>query len=390
MDRRPDLATASVSAEVSPGGILARRILLAALLLVVVAAPKLLSDSGAGLFTQAAVFGIIGLSLNILMGYAGQISLGHNAFVGVGAFAAAFLSTDGGLPMFVSIPLAAIIGAVTASLLGLVALRIQGLYLAMITLAYGLVAERSIFGIQPLTGGGAGKAALRPAPFESDRVYAYVCMAVLALILFVDWRMMKTKFGRALLALKSNEQVAASFGMNPIFFKVGAFILAGGIAGLGGGLMAFRQQQVVSVDFAFQTALTYVIMVVVGGLGSRLGVVIGSALLSYLPFGLDSIGRALESTGNSLLVAAGSNIPVLKIAISALLLLLTITQFPGGIAQQIHPLTEWLSGKPFPKHEKASRRQRRVMRKQEAFAGMEAPDPSAAKGEEFSSEDVGA
>lgn len=379
-----------MTAEVSPSGVLARRGLLAAILLLVVAAPRFLSASGAGLFAQAAVFGVIGLSLNILMGYAGQISLGHNAFVGVGAFAAAYLSTDAGLPMYISIPMAAIIGAITASLLGLVALRIQGLYLALITLAYGLVAERSIFGIQPLTGGGAGKAALRPVPFESDRIYAYVCLSVLALILYIDWRMLKTKFGRALLALKSSEQVAASFGMNPIFYKVGAFILAGGIAGLGGGLMAFRQQQVVSVDFAFQTALTYVIMVVVGGLGSRLGVVIGSAFISYLPFGLDALGRVLDASGNQVIAAVGNNIPVLKIAITAAMLLITITLFPGGIAQQVHPLTEWLSGKPFPKHEKVSRRQRRTMRKQAAFAGMEAPDPSAAKGEEFSHEDVGA
>lgn len=376
------MATAVGTANVSPQGLVARRLVLLGILAVVLITPAVVSAPSAGLFAQAAVFGIIGLSLNVLMGYAGQISLGHQAFVGIGAFAAAFMTTDAGLPMYVSIPLAAVIGAVTASLLGLVALRIQGLYLALITLAYGLVAERSIFGIQPLTGGGAGKPAFRPAPFESDRVYAYLCLAVLAVILYLDWRMLRTKFGRALLALKSNEQVAASFGMNPVFYKVGAFVLAGALAGLGGGLLAFRQTQVVSQDFTFATALTYVIMVVVGGLGSRIGVVIGSAFISYLPFLLDGFGRFLEAaTTIRPLLWFGENLPVLKIAISALLLLLTITQFPGGIAQQLHPLTVWLSGKPFPKHEKAPGHKKKSLRKKAAFAGTDVSDPAAGKGE---------
>lgn len=376
------MTTAVGAVEVTPQGLLVRRLVLFGILAVVLITPAVVSAPSAGLFAQAAVFGVIGLSLNVLMGYAGQISLGHQAFVGVGAFSAAFLTTDSGLPMYVSIPLAAVIGGVTASLLGLVALRIQGLYLALITLAYGLVAERSIFGIQPLTGGGAGKAAFRPPPFESDKVFAYFCLAVLAVILYLDWRMLRTKFGRALLALKSNEQVAASFGMNPVFYKVGAFVLAGALAGLGGGLLAFRQTQVVSQDFTFATALTYVIMVVVGGLGSRIGVVIGSAFISYLPFLLDGFGRFLEaSTTIRPLLWLGENLPVLKIAVSALLLLLTITQFPGGIAQQLHPLTTWLSGKPFPKHEKAPRQNRKRLRKEAAFTGTEVPDPSAGKGE---------
>lgn len=336
---------------VSMRGLMARRLVLLALLAVVLGYPAIAQPSNAGLYAQAAVFGIIGISLNVLMGYAGQISLGHNAFVGVGAFSAAYLATDSGLSMYLSIGLAALIGGVSAIILGAAALRIRGLYLALITLAYGLVAERSIFGIEPLTGGGAGKPAPRPNPFTSDNIYAYLCLAMLALVLFVDWRMLKTKFGRALLALKSNEQVASSFGMNPVFYKLGAFVLAGTIAGLGGGLLAFRQEQVVAQDFVFATALTYVIMVVVGGLGSRIGVVIGSAFLSYLPFLLDGTGRWLEKPSfPDFLNTFGSTVPVLKILLGALLLLLTITRFPGGIAQQLHPLGVWLSGRPFPRH----------------------------------------
>lgn len=313
----------------------------------VVSFPAWVSDLQADRFSLAVIYAVIGLSVNILMGYSGQISLGHQAFVGVGAFSAAYLSSASGLPLYLSIPAAGAIGGVIAIMLGIIALRLQGLYLALITLAYGALAERSIFGIQALTGGGAGRSALRPDPFTSDRAYAYLCMLVLAFLLFLDWRMLRTKFGRALLALKSNEQVAASFGMNPVFYKVAAFVLTGIVAGIGGGLYAFKEQHVVSADFTFALALTFVIMTVIGGLGNRVGVVIGSAFTAYLPFLLGNLGeKVTEWTGSE---PAGEAIVVGRIAITAILLMFTITTHPGGIAQQLHPLTEWLSGKPFPK-----------------------------------------
>lgn len=303
-------------------------------------------------FANALIYCVIGLSINLLMGYAGQISLGHQAFVGIGAFTAAYFASQAQVPFFLSIVMAILSGAITAAFLGLVALRIQGLYLALITLAYGAVAERSLFGIQSLTGGGLGQEAVRPDPLVGIKVYAYFCLAVLVFLLFIDWRMLRTKFGRALLAIKGNEQVAASFGINLVFYKISAFVLAGSIAGLGGALYAFRTQRVVSNDFDFTLALTFVIMVVVGGLGSRIGVIIGSAFTAYLPFLLDSLGQWIEEEHPTILPFGldGSDVVVLKIAIAALLLLLTITRFPGGIAQQLHPVTEWLSGKPFPRH----------------------------------------
>lgn len=363
---------AAIVAKVTDRGMLARRAVLVGMVAALVVYTWTREPPDAALVARAAVFGIIGLSLNVLMGYAGQISLGHNAFVGVGAFAAAYLTGINGMPMYLSIPLAAIIGGVSATILGGVALRIQGLYLALITLAYGLVAERSIFEIQPLTGGGGGRQVFRPDPFQSPNVFAFVCIAVLAIVIYLDWRMIKTKFGRALLALKSNEQVASSFGMSPVFFKLAAFVLAGTLAGLGGGLLAFAQLGASAQDFTFSVALTYVIMVVIGGLGSRTGVVIGSVITAYLGHWLESVGRVLEDV--SWLRVLGEQIPVLKFGLTATLLLLTITFFPGGIAQQIKPFTTWLSGKPFPRRTKGGGRR---ARKAEVYAGMEAPDPAA-------------
>lgn len=348
------MSTLVAAGRVSGSGMLVRRLVLTLILGVPILYPAFAAPSHAQIFSRAVIFAIIGLSLNLLIGYSGQISLGHNAFVGVGGFTAAALTVKTGLPMYISIPIAAVTGALTAVLLGAVALRIKGLYLALITLAYGLVAQESIFGIQPLTGGGAGTQVFRPDPFKSDHLFAYVCLGVLAFILYLDWRMLKTKFGRALLALKSNEQVASSFGMNPVFYKISAFVLAGFIAGLAGGLLAFSQEQVAAQDFTFTVALTYVIMIVIGGLGSRVGAVIGSMFTALLPTILEGLGRGMSNASflPGFLRSFGDTLPVTKIAVTALLLLLTITRFPGGIAQQIRPLTIWLSGKPFPRHHK--------------------------------------
>jgi branched-chain amino acid transport system permease protein len=352
------VATLPATSQAGDWGIFARRAVFATLIAAIISFGAGGDPVESSFVGRAAIFAIIGISLNILMGYAGQISLGHNAFVGVGAFAAAFLTANQGVPMYLSVPLAAAIGAVTSIILGAVALRIRGLYLALITLAYGLLAERSIFQIQELTGGGAGIQVFRPEPFTSDNFFTLVCMAILGLVLFLDWRMMESKFGRALLAMKSDEQVAASMGINLVFYKLAAFILAGAIAGLAGGLLAFNQELVVSQDFTFNIALTYVIMIVIGGLGRRTGVVIGSVVIAYLVRLLEAVGRGIEDADlpgflnflEAPIHWLGENVPQLQIAIGAFLLIGTITLFPGGLYQQLEPVITWLKGHPFPRH----------------------------------------
>ena len=165
-------------------------------------------------YTTAVCYGIVALSLNVLLGYVGQISLGHQAFVGVGAFASAYMVTVQGQSFWVGVLAAAAIGGGQALVLGGVSLRIRGLYFALVTLAYGLVAEQNIFQIQELTGGGAGQPAPKPELFDTDWRYYYLCLAFLALVLLVDWRMMRTKAGRSLLALRENPRVASTFGIN--------------------------------------------------------------------------------------------------------------------------------------------------------------------------------
>jgi len=343
-------------------GVTARAVVAALIASSVLLLPVLLETTQDLWFGLAAIYAIIGLSVNIITGHAGQISLGHQAFVGIGAFMAAFVVRSVGgfqadpatglviapetIPtsdFWIGILVAGITGTVMAGLLGLVALRISGLYLALITLAFGLMAETTIFNWRAFSGGGAGAAAPRPAAFATNQAFAYVCVAILAVFLFVDWRLVRSRAGRAMVAFRNEERVAATLGVNVTAYKLLAFATAGFLAGVAGALFGHWNQAVQALDFELRTALVWVLMAVVGGLGSRAGVVIGSAFFAVFPLYLSAAagGATLRIPGLGDVL-----IQTLSPFLGALLLLLTITLYPGGIGQQLLPVRRWLAGGP--------------------------------------------
>jgi branched-chain amino acid transport system permease protein len=302
-------------------------------------------EDWAGRFADAAIYSVIGLSLNVILGYTGQLSLGHQGFVGAGAFAAAYSLTVLELPFAATFFVAAAVGMVFAILIGAVALRITGLYLALITLVFGLTLERSLFEVPEFTNGGAGQPADRPDFLLSNERFYWFCLAVLVLVLYLDSRLTKSKTGRALFALRENERVAEAFGINVTRYKLIAFVISGAIAGIGGALFAYRDQSVTGVSFNFQLALVFVLMIVVGGLNSRPGVVLGASTFALLEFLLEKA----HVTGllQPVLGEAAQFVPTF---LGALLLLLTLVFNPGGIAQQISPFTRWFGGQRFSFH----------------------------------------
>jgi branched-chain amino acid transport system permease protein len=297
-------------------------------------------------FNEAVAFAIIGLSLNVLIGYVGQISLGHQAFVGIGAFTSAYVVTEQNLSFWMGVATGVAVGGLQALVLGGVSLRVTGLYFALVTLSYGLVAERNIFQIEELTGGGQGLAAPKPSGFETDWRFYYLCIAFLALVLWVDWRMMRTKSGRALLALRENPRVASTFGVNVKLLTLFAFVVSGAFAGLGGALLAFNDTFVSPETWDFRLALIFVIMTVVGGLRSRAGVVIGSAFFALIGYLLDKFSF-LQDGLNAIPGAPNLSREIAPLVIGPILLLLTLTLYPGGIGQQIRPVVGWLRGGRF-------------------------------------------
>jgi len=314
------------------------------------------------LYGLAVIYAIIGLSLNVLLGYTGQISLGHQAFVGIGAFASAYMVSVQGQPFFVAVLVSMVIGALQALVLGAISLRVRGLYFALITLSYGIMAEGTLFNIEKYTGGSAGQAAPLPEPFETPHKFYYLCLLFLAAVVWVDWRLMKTKGGRALLALRENPRVAATLGIDVKLYTLVAFVVSGVFAGLGGALFAHNSEIVVSNTYEFRLALVFVIMTTVGGLRSRTGVIVGSAFFALL-------GYLIEHEYTFPLVGWHLNIESLlaklpgpdltaelaPLVLGPLLLLITLIQYPGGIGQQLRPLTGWLRGNRFDIHDRGDK-----------------------------------
>lgn len=359
----------------SAGGWAARYLVGGGLVVFIFVLPLLVEFTyQADLISRAGIYACVALSMNILVGYLGQLSLGHQAFFGIGAFTSAgitfkfftepaqqaaltSLTADptaqaAGAPIglfVVGLLAATLTGALTALILGSIALRVRGLYLAIVTLAYGLLAEVSIFNIGFLS---AGVPADKPVGFTSPKAYAYLVLGVLALLYLIDVRLLKSKAGRAIQAIRDDEKVAASFGINVTNYKLLAFVLSGSFAGLAGGLFAHAVGNVDAVEFNLRLALTFVLMTVVGGLGNRVGVLIGAVMFAVL----DNILAIVIGAANSVLELTGTTFhvpepnPILVPVIGAALLVLTLIQFPGGIGQQISPIQQWVRGNRFNPH----------------------------------------
>jgi branched-chain amino acid transport system permease protein len=312
-----------------------------------VLSPVTVSLSEARGASEAAIFAIIGLSLNVLIGYAGQISLGHQAFVGIGAFTSAYVVTEIGQEFWIGVGVAALVGGLQALILGGVALRVTGLYFALVTLSYGVMVKESLFNVESLTGGVAGREAPLPTGIESAYGYYYVCLGFLAIVLWFDWRLTRTKGGRALLALRENPRVASTLSIDVRSYTVLAFVVSGVFAGIGGALFAHRDGFVVAEPFTFQLALIFIVMTVVGGLRNRSGVVLGSVFFALLGDGILLKILRLEGFFENVV-----NLPVefVPLVIGPLLLLLTLTLYPGGLGQQIAPIRGWLFGGRFDIH----------------------------------------
>jgi branched-chain amino acid transport system permease protein len=306
---------------------------------------------------RAVAFALIALSLNILIGYTGQVSIGHQGFVGLGSMVAANIVTKYELPFGLSLLGAVVVAALFALVIGLVALRITGLYLALITLVFGVTLSSSLFQFQSLNGKGAGVNANRPAFMSVDNRYYWFCLVFLVVAMWLDHRLTSSKTGRALLALKENERVAAAFGINVTAYKLIAFTLSGALAGLAGALLGFYSQQFAPQDYTqggALLALSYVVMTVVGGLGSPVGVVMGGAFFALLkdPL-LPMLYRSTEWFGHGvpiLKVVYGTNGVFVADLIGGVLLLVTLIFQPRGMATFFDPVARWLTGHKFEMH----------------------------------------
>jgi ABC-type branched-subunit amino acid transport system ATPase component/ABC-type branched-subunit amino acid transport system permease subunit len=312
-----------------PGVVIA---LLLALVLPSTLGAAVLSDKYALLASAACAFAIAAISLNILMGYAGQISLGQFAFVGVGAFTTGIVTgvDQLRLPWLVGLLSAAAAGGLIAFLVGLPALRLRGLYLAVVTVSVAYVGWQALFRVEAIGGGSAGK--VTPPPYiggnaiESDAGFLTIAAVLLVLVWQLDVNLTRSRIGRAFQAVKADEAVAASFGVDVARYKLLAFTLSGAVAGIGGAVFGTAYGTVTGETFNYARSLLLVVIVVIGGLGSRWGVVTAAIFATLLP---------------ELFIAAfGEGIRGIDLILNAALLMFTISRHPGGFAGAVEEARE--------------------------------------------------
>jgi branched-chain amino acid transport system permease protein len=234
-------------------------------------------------------YAVLGTSLNLVMGYVGEFSLGQTAFLGIGAYTAALLSQDFGLPLWATIPAAGLVSAVFGLAIGAVTLRLQGPFFVIVTLAFSEVLRLIANNWVSLTNGPMGIAGIaQPAllshesPLFAKTLYFYLMLAVVALSLYLSYRFVYSAIGRAAVTVRENRYVAQSVGIRPFRYAMIAFVLGALLAGLAGGFYAHYISVVDSEIFGFSFVATMIIVVLVGGKGTLVGPLVGSLLVTLL------------------------------------------------------------------------------------------------------------
>ena len=237
---------------------------------------------------------LVVIGLNLLMGFAGQISLGHAAFFGLGAYLSGILTTTYGFPMWPTIFLAMALTAGVALVIGIPTLKLEGHYLVMATLGFNVIVYIMMLQLEPVTGGPSGfsgipRLELSGFIFDSDRKYYYLLWAVSIGALLLSLNLIYSRVGRAMAALRQNEIAARCAGIDTEAYKVKIFVLSAAMASLAGSLYAHYLTFISPGTFSFFYSLQVVTMVLVGGMGSLWGSVFGALLLTILPEALHAV-----------------------------------------------------------------------------------------------------
>jgi branched-chain amino acid transport system permease protein len=277
-------------------------------------------------FAYALIFAIAILGLNVLTGFSGQISLGHGAFVAIGAFTTAVGVHTLRMPYLATIPMAALLCAAVGCIIGVACGRLEGIYLGLATFALGVATPDLLKKQTDLTGGVKGLSlppVLSPFNFLSDDQFFYfLCLALAALAFWLAANVLGDRTGRAWRAVRDGELAAAAFGVNVGYYKTLAFALSAALAGVAGSLYGLATAFVSTDAFPVQLSITLLVGAVVGGIGTIGGALIGGLLVEFLPIYSQQL---LLPVSKDLANAAPG-------AVQGLLLLVALGLARGGVA----------------------------------------------------------
>jgi branched-chain amino acid transport system permease protein len=262
------------------------------LALMLLALPWVATPFALGELAYLFILCIASLGLMTLTGFTGQVSLGHAAFVAIGAYGHAWFLSKG-LPLPLSLLLAAMISSAAGLLVGIPAIRVSGLYLAMVTMAFAIIIEQVIGHWSSVTGGFTGLAVNDPMlwgfSLSGPKTFYYFCLLMLTLVLLALLNIMRSGTGRTLIGVRESEAASYALGISVKGTKAGAFALSAGITGLAGALLAHHLKYLTPDGFTLLLSLELVLMVVIGGLGSLRGAILGAMLISLLPTAISRI-----------------------------------------------------------------------------------------------------
>ncbi|MEA2102989.1 MAG: branched-chain amino acid ABC transporter permease [Thermodesulfobacteriota bacterium] len=278
---------------------------------------------------------IAAMGLNILIGFTGQISLGHGAFFGVGAYAGAILATRLGFPFLLAVPAAGLVTALVGMVFGIPSGRLKGMYLTIATLAGQFIIEYILVHWESLTQGTMGitlpAASIFGWDISSDRGFFYVIYACLIGITLMTVNIMRTRFGRAFIAIRDNDRAAEGMGI-PIFaYKLLSFAISSFYAGIAGAIWAYYMMSITTEPFTLFLSVEYIAMVIIGGMGSIPGAIFGAVFIT----GLNEILRfATDTIMNMGVIASfGLNLAALREFTFGLVIVLFILFEPKGLAE---------------------------------------------------------
>ena len=314
-------------------------------------APLVLDAYYLTLFIQISYFGVAALGLNILVGFTGQISLGHAAFFGFGAFASAWLNNTFSIPVFLCIPIAGFLTMAVGMMFGMPAARIKGLYLAIATLASQFIIE-DFFGRAEWFSGGSAGAGAEPVSlfgfaFDTDESFFYIALFALVSMYLWGANLMRSRDGRGFVALRDHYLSAEIMGINLNKYRLLSFGISAFYAGIGGALYAHYLGYVSAEGFTILLSIQFLAMVIIGGLGSIKGTLMGVVFMVLLPEFLEGGVGLMKETDWGNIPAVVDGMAYLKEMSIGLVIILFLIFEPQGLAHRWAQIKNYWKFYPF-------------------------------------------
>lgn len=320
-------------------------------LAVLAFAPLVLAPYWLSLLIQIGYYAIAALGLNILVGFTGQISIGHSAFFGFGAFMSAWLNNKVGIPVFFSVPLAGLLTTAVGLIFGVPAARLKGLYLAIATLAAQYILQDFFARADWFTGGVAGTPAepfsVFGYAFDTDQSYFYVVLSCFIAAYLSTANLMRSRDGRAYIAVRDHYLSAEIMGINLTKYRILSFGSAAFFAGTGGALYAHYLRYVSVEGFTILLSIQFLGMIIIGGLGSIMGTIMGTAFIVLLPEVMTGLSDLVRGTVVDRALHLQDNIAYLREMAIGLVIVLFLIFEPNGLAHRWKQIKAYWKLYPF-------------------------------------------